>query len=110
MTDPFVRLLRSVLAVALLGLGPATRVADVVLYHSGATPTATSHQVDDGTATLPHGDGCLLAVASAPATPAMACGGPLAVASVVDVPDAPRHERPVLLRATGPPATRAPPA
>ena len=110
MTDRALRLVRTVLAVALLGVGPVTRVADVLLYHTwGAAPTAAG-QVDDGTATLPHGDACLLAVASAPATPAMACPASVAVAPVSVLSVVPPTVRPMVLRATGPPPSRGPPA
>ena len=105
-----VRLLRAVLAVALLGLGPATRAADLLIYHSSSTPALASHQADDGTLTLPHGDGCLLAVPSAPATPAMACGGLLPAPPTAELPEFLPLHHPVVLRATGPPTTRAPPA
>jgi hypothetical protein len=110
MTDRVVRLVRTVLALALLGVGPVTRMADVLLYHTwDAVPTAVA-QVDDGTATLPHGDACLLAVASAPATPAIACPATLAVAPVTDLPEVPPVDGPLVLRATGPPPSRGPPA
>lgn len=110
MTDRALRLVRAVLAVALLGVGPVTRVADVLLYHTwGAVPTAAA-QVDDGTATLPHGDACLLAVASAPATPAIACTATLAAVPLTGLPDIPTVDGPVVLRATGPPPSRGPPA
>lgn len=110
MTDGTLRLVRTVLALALLGVGPVTRVADVLLYHTwGAAPTAAA-QADDGTATLPHGDACLLAVASAPATPAIACPGTLAIVPVTDLPEIPTVDGPVVLRATGPPPSRGPPA
>lgn len=109
-TDRILRHVRTVLALALLGAGPATRLADVLLYHTrGAVATAVA-QVDDGGATLPHGDACLLAVASAPATPAMAGPRTLAVAPVTDVPEVPPVDGLVVLRATGPPPSRGPPA
>jgi hypothetical protein len=110
MPETLLRLLHSVLVVALLGLGPATRLADALLYHSSAIPASAGHQADDGSVPRPHGDGCLLAVVSAPATPAMACADPIALAPAVDLPAAPLTRRAVALRATGPPATRAPPA
>ena len=110
MTDALLRLLRTVLAIALLGLGPATRLADALVYHSTSAPVLASHQADDGRSALPHGDGCLLAVASAPATPLMGCSHVLALAPTTFSQEAPRPDRPVVLRITGPPATRAPPA
>ena len=110
MTDRFLRALRALLVLALLGLGPATRIADVVVFHSGAAAPTMSHQIDDGSVVVPHGDGCLLAVASAPATPAMSCGRMLATTPIVDVPEPPPLAPPGTVRATGPPSTRAPPA
>lgn len=110
MPESVVRLLRSVLVVALLGLGPATRFADALLYHSSGIPAVAAHQADDGSVPRPHGDGCLLAAVSAPATPAMACADPIVPAPTADQPAAPRSRRVVVPRTTGPPATRAPPA
>lgn len=110
MTDRILRLVRTVLALALLGIGPVTRVADVLLYHtSGTVPTAVA-QVDDGAATLPHGDACLLAVASAPATPAIACLASLTVVPVTELPEIPPVAGSVVVHATGPPPSRGPPA
>ena len=110
MTERILRLVRTVLALALLGVGPVTRVADGLLYHTwGAVPSAVA-QVDDGTATLPHGDACLLAVASAPVTSAVACPAPLAVAPATEGSGVPSADAPVVLRATGPPPSRGPPA
>ena len=110
MTDRALRLVRTVLALALLGVGPVTRVADVLLYHTWGTVPAAEAQIDDGTATLTHGDACLLAVASAPATPAMACPTALAVAPVTARAAVSPPDRPAVLRATGPPPSRGPPA
>jgi hypothetical protein len=110
MPDALVRLLRSVLAVALLGLGPTMRLADALLYHSTGVPAVAAHQVDDGTTLRAHGDGCLLAVASAPATPAMGCAHAIALAPTTDLPDGPTVRFLPQPHATGPPNTRAPPA
>ena len=109
MTERILRLARTVLALAIVGVGPVTRVADVLLYHTwGAVPTAVA-QVDDGTATLPHGDACLLAVASAPDTSAVSCPATLASAPVTELPPTPTAGALVVLRATGPPPSRGPP-
>ena len=110
MPDRLLRVLRTVLALALLGAGPVTRAADAMLYHTSDLPAAAVTQIDDGTAILPHGDACLLAIASAPATPAMAYGGLLVCTSDTDVDGVPPIQAPLLLRATGPPPSRAPPA
>ena len=110
MPDRLIRLRRVVLALALLGVGPVTRVADALLYHSSALPATVTQQIDDGSTILPHGDACLLAVASAPATPAMVGNPTLAVASVTDVPELRPAGVPIVVRATGPPPSRAPPA
>ena len=110
MSDRLGRLLRTVLALALLGVGPVTRVADALLYHSVGLPATVTQQLDDGSTMLPHGDACLLAVASAPATPALACNPTLAVASTTDLPELPPAGASIVVRATGPPPSRAPPA
>lgn len=110
MPDRLIRLLRVVLTVALLGVGPVTRVADALLYHTSYVPATVTHQIDDGSTILPHGDACLLAVVSAPATPAMVGNPTLMVASITDVPEPPPAGAPVVVRATGPPPSRAPPA
>jgi hypothetical protein len=110
MTERLLCALRTVLALVLLGVGPVTRAADALLYHTSDLPAAAVTQIDDGSAILPHGDACLIAVASAPATPAMAYGGLLILTSDTDLAEAPPAGAPVVLRATGPPPSRAPPA
>jgi hypothetical protein len=110
MPDRLLHLVRTLLALALLGVGPATRVADALLYHSSDVPATMARQIDDGSTLLPHGDVCLLAVASAPATPTMADCPTLVVASTTIAPELPPTGAPVGHRATGPPPSRAPPA
>jgi hypothetical protein len=109
-TDRLLRHVRTVLVLALLGAGPAARLADLLLYHTRAAVPTSVAQVDDGSAALPHGDACQLAVASAPATPAMACPPTLGGAPVSDLPEVPPADGWVVLRATGPPPSRGPPA
>ena len=110
MPDRLISFLRTMLAFALLGVGPATRVADALLYHSSGVPATMALQIDDGSTILPHGDACLLAVASAPATPAMACSPTLAMAATTPASELSPAGARVVLRATGPPPSRAPPA
>lgn len=103
------RYLRLIVALALLGAGPGVSLADVVMFHGGAAPIAATHQVDDGTTPLPHGDACHLALPSAPAVTATEvrvapCGGPEVVAAPIHV-----SQVPVALRAARPPPSRAPP-
>ena len=88
MTERLLCALRTVLALVLLGVGPVTRAADALLYHTSDLPAAAVTQIDDGSAILPHGDACLVAVASAPATPAMASGGLLVCGPDTDVAEA----------------------
>ena len=110
MPDRLLCVLRTVLALALLGAGPVTRAADALLYHTADLQGTAVTQIDDGSAVLPHGDACRLAVASAPATPTMVPGGLLVCTSDTHVAAAPLADTPVVLRATGPPPSRAPPA
>jgi hypothetical protein len=86
------------------------RLADALLYHSTGVPAVAAHQADDGTTLRAHGDGCLLAVASAPATPGMSCAYHIVPAPTTDLPDGPTLHALPRPHATGPPSTRAPPA
>jgi hypothetical protein len=108
MSDPLRRLLRLLLAVALIGVGPGTRMVDVLIFHTGA-PAAVSHQVDDGSAALPHGDSCSLAVPAPPATTAVASAHTMTAAPVLELSDAPRPQAVPPTRAARPPPSRAPP-
>jgi len=110
MTDRLLCALRIVLALVLLGAGPVTRAADTLLYHTSDLSATAVTQIDDGSAILPHGDACLLAIASAPATPAMASGGLLVCGPDTDVAEASPAGVTVVLRVTGAPPSRAPPA
>lgn len=103
------RLLRLIVALALLGAGPGVSLADVVMFHGGAAPIAATHQVDDGTTPLPHGDACHLALPSAPALDAVTpVRAPVAEAASVEGPVAPSPAVPAC-RAARPPPSRAPP-
>jgi hypothetical protein len=109
MSEPLRHALRLLLAVALMGVGPGTRVADALLFHSTGAPVSVSHQVDDGSALLPHGDSCVLALPTAPAGTTVACAPALVTAPVLDTPDAPRPQAVPPTRAARPPPSRAPP-
>jgi hypothetical protein len=103
------RLLRLVVALALLGAGPGLAVADVLVFHGGTAPVVASLQVDDGSTMLPHGDGCHLALPSAPAATSTGvavapCGGPERGATLVHA-----SQVVIALRAARPPPSRAPP-
>jgi len=108
MSDPLRRLLRLLLAVALMGVGPGTRMADVLVFHTGAA-SAVAQQVDDGSAALPHGDTCALAVPAPPALTAVACAHATSAGSMLDTSDAPRPQAVPPTRAARPPPSRAPP-
>jgi hypothetical protein len=103
------RLLRFVLALALVGAGPATRIADALLFHSAGTPAGLASQADDGTRPLGHGDACTLAARSAPVTPAPACDlAPVLAETVADRAVAPPFAVPETRAGRSPPS-RAPP-
>lgn len=109
MSGPLRRLLRLLLAVALMGVGPGTRMVDALVFHNTGAPSAALHQVDDGSAALPHGDSCVLAVPAPPAMTADACAHAMSAAAVREAPDAPRPQAVPPTRAARPPPSRAPP-
>ena len=109
MPVPRRRLLRLVVALALLGVGPGVSLVDVLVFHSGTAAVAVGTQVDDGSPLLPHGEGCRLALPSAPALDAAPlASAPAAVALAVELPATRSQSVPVTLAAR-PPPSRAPP-
>jgi hypothetical protein len=109
MPEPLTRLLRLLLAVALIGVGPGARVADVLLFHNAGAPSSLSHQADDGSAALPHGHACQLAMPAPPALTAGACAPPLLAAPELDTRAVLRPQAVPPTRAARPPPSRAPP-
>jgi hypothetical protein len=108
MKESIGRILRLALALALVGVGPATRLADLLLFHGPGAQVAAA-QVDDGSAPLPHADDCLLATPATPAVPAIGCTLPLvALPTLADRPAIAAVPVPATQAGRSPPS-RAPP-